>query len=305
MSAERILVVGGGIAGQAVCEELRQRDADVPLTLVCGEPAAPYDRVRLRTCSPASERRRAAAAPGRVVRGPRASSCAPARASTALDPDAGAATLDDGARAALRHAPCSCTGSDPLLPPLPGIDLPGVHAFRDPGGLRGDRRRAPAARARRGRSAAGCSASRRRAGSPAHGCRDRRAPRRPADGAPARRGRRRAAAAGDRGARRRGAAGGADRRRSPATARSTALRFADGDGAAADLVVVSIGIRAARRARARRGARRRARRSSSTTRCVTLAPARPRGRRVRPAPRHRATGSSRRSTSRRRSRRRR
>ena len=33
-----ILVVGGGIAGQAVCEAVRARDPHVPLTLVCGEP---------------------------------------------------------------------------------------------------------------------------------------------------------------------------------------------------------------------------------------------------------------------------
>src|SRR2546421_11391487 len=42
-----IVVVGGGIAGQAVCEALRERDPDVPITLVCGEPRLPYDRVRL------------------------------------------------------------------------------------------------------------------------------------------------------------------------------------------------------------------------------------------------------------------
>jgi hypothetical protein len=42
-----IVIVGGAIAGQAVCEALRERDPGVAITLVCGEPAAPYDRVRL------------------------------------------------------------------------------------------------------------------------------------------------------------------------------------------------------------------------------------------------------------------
>ncbi|MEA2244432.1 MAG: nitrite reductase large subunit, partial [Solirubrobacteraceae bacterium] len=42
-----VVIVGGGIAGQAVCEELRQRDAQIPIALVCAEPSAPYDRVRL------------------------------------------------------------------------------------------------------------------------------------------------------------------------------------------------------------------------------------------------------------------
>src|ERR1044072_9934748 len=42
-----VVIVGGGIPGQAVCEALRERDPDVGITLVCGEPSAPYDRVRL------------------------------------------------------------------------------------------------------------------------------------------------------------------------------------------------------------------------------------------------------------------
>src|SRR5437868_2501082 len=45
--SEPVLVIGGGIAGQAVCEELRSRDGDVPITLLCGEPRLPYDRVVL------------------------------------------------------------------------------------------------------------------------------------------------------------------------------------------------------------------------------------------------------------------
>lgn len=42
-----IAIVGGGIAGQALCEALRRRDPDLAITLVCGEPCLPYDRVRL------------------------------------------------------------------------------------------------------------------------------------------------------------------------------------------------------------------------------------------------------------------
>src|SRR5947209_7372114 len=39
----RVLVIGGGIAGQAVCEHLGGRAGQI--TLVCGEPSLPYDRV--------------------------------------------------------------------------------------------------------------------------------------------------------------------------------------------------------------------------------------------------------------------
>ena len=45
--SDSVVIVGGGIAGQAVCEALRDRDPDVAITLVCGETSAPYDRVRL------------------------------------------------------------------------------------------------------------------------------------------------------------------------------------------------------------------------------------------------------------------
>ena len=45
--SDSVVIVGGGIAGQAVCEALRERDPDAAITLVCGETSAPYDRVRL------------------------------------------------------------------------------------------------------------------------------------------------------------------------------------------------------------------------------------------------------------------
>jgi nitrite reductase (NADH) large subunit len=130
-AAGRIVVVGGGIAGQAVVEEVRRRDAEVPLTLVCGEHAAPYDRVRL------SHLLAGEAASGELRLRPdswyedRGVELLLGRTVTALDHAAGAAALDDGGALAFEHAVLA-TGSDALLPPLPGIDLPGVHAFRDP-----------------------------------------------------------------------------------------------------------------------------------------------------------------------------
>src|SRR4029079_1889483 len=44
-----VLVVGGGIAGQAVVEAIRDHDALAPVTLACAEPRLPYDRVALST----------------------------------------------------------------------------------------------------------------------------------------------------------------------------------------------------------------------------------------------------------------
>jgi nitrite reductase [NAD(P)H] large subunit len=126
-----ILVIGGGIAGQAVCEEVRRRDPDIPLALVCGEDAAPYDRVRLSHLLAGEDdvdalrlrpdewyaNRRVELLLGRRV--------------VELDATAGCAALDDGTEVEFARA-ALCTGSDPLLPPLPGIALAGVHAFRTP-----------------------------------------------------------------------------------------------------------------------------------------------------------------------------
>jgi nitrite reductase (NADH) large subunit len=126
-----VVVVGGGIAGLAVCEALRERDGDVPITLVCAEPRLPYDRVRLSEIlvsgAPAETlqlRPREwfddhAVTPllGRRVAHVRASD-------HAID-------LDDGTALPYTQLVLA-TGSSALLPPIPGIDLDHVHAFRGP-----------------------------------------------------------------------------------------------------------------------------------------------------------------------------
>jgi 3-phenylpropionate/trans-cinnamate dioxygenase ferredoxin reductase component len=44
MNADRIVVVGGGIAGAAAIAELRRHGHDGPLTLISSESHAPYER---------------------------------------------------------------------------------------------------------------------------------------------------------------------------------------------------------------------------------------------------------------------
>jgi nitrite reductase (NADH) large subunit len=123
----RVLIVGGGIAGQAVCEQLAPR---AQVTLACGEPRLPYDRVSL----------------GRLLAGetPDALQLRPedwysdrgvdVRLGTwiaALEPDAGTALTADEE---LLHYDrvVLCTGSDALVPPMEGADSPGVCVFRGP-----------------------------------------------------------------------------------------------------------------------------------------------------------------------------
>ena len=43
----RIAIVGGGIAGQSLCEALLDADPDTQITMICAEEHLPYDRVRL------------------------------------------------------------------------------------------------------------------------------------------------------------------------------------------------------------------------------------------------------------------
>ncbi|MGI8410968.1 MAG: nitrite reductase large subunit NirB [Solirubrobacteraceae bacterium] len=129
-----IVVVGGGIAGQALCEALRERDPEQPITLVCGEPRLPYDRVRLSEI---------------LVSGHDADSLALRPSEWFEDHDvrvelgcrvSGLAEGSNGTRALAcsngRSIPFDqlalATGSQPLMPPLPGIELAGVHPFRGP-----------------------------------------------------------------------------------------------------------------------------------------------------------------------------
>jgi nitrite reductase (NADH) large subunit len=130
MSVSGIVVVGGGIAGQAVCEAVRERDPDVAITLLCGEPHLPYDRVRLSELlvsgdDPASLQLRPEEwYEDRGIR------VVLSRFATRVDAS-GVVELD-GAELLPFAQLVLATGSQPLLPPLPGIDLPGVWAFRGP-----------------------------------------------------------------------------------------------------------------------------------------------------------------------------
>jgi nitrite reductase (NADH) large subunit len=131
MSSNGIAVIGGGIAAQALCEEVRARDPEVPLTMICGESCLPYDRVRLSEILVSGEE-------------PEALALRPAE----WFEDNGVRTLlghrVERIDAAFRRLSLGggeeveydrlvlATGSQPLMPPLPGIDLSGVIPFRDP-----------------------------------------------------------------------------------------------------------------------------------------------------------------------------
>jgi nitrite reductase (NADH) large subunit len=228
-----VVVVGGGIAGQAVCEALRAHDSDTPVTLVCAEPRLPYDRVRLSEIlvSGASARTLALRPPEwfedhrvDVLTGRRVA---------VVRADERVVELDD-ATALPYGTLVLATGSNALLPPIPGIDLGHVRPFRDPDDC--DAIRDAAARARHaaviGGGLLGLEAAR---GIAAQGCpvtvvhlMDRLMERQLDRGSAALL---RAALDVE-----------VQLERQTTEITSDALRFADGDELAADLVVVSIGI---------------------------------------------------------------
>jgi len=130
-SGEPIVVVGGGIAGQTLCEMLRERDPHVPIVLVAAEEHPPYDRVnlaellvgdgglealRLRPDEWYADQRIELRLGNRVE---------------SLDTIARHVELEDGSGMTYR-ALAIATGSQPLMPPIPGIDIGGVLPYRYP-----------------------------------------------------------------------------------------------------------------------------------------------------------------------------
>jgi nitrite reductase [NAD(P)H] large subunit len=126
-----VVVIGGGIAGQSVCERVRARDAEVPIALVCKEAEAPYDRVALSHLLAGETARDDLRLRPQAWYADHGVELRLGAAVQRLDPGGGVCTLAGGETLAFDRA-VLCTGSDPLLPPLQGIDLAGVFAFRTP-----------------------------------------------------------------------------------------------------------------------------------------------------------------------------
>jgi nitrite reductase (NADH) large subunit len=126
-----IAIVGGGIAGQALCEALRERDPEVPITLVCGEERLPYDRVRLSELLVSGENPAALELRPEEWYADRGVTVLVGRRVERIDPDGRTLELDGGERLAFGRLALA-TGSQPLMPPIEGIQLPGVIPFRGP-----------------------------------------------------------------------------------------------------------------------------------------------------------------------------
>ncbi len=126
-----ILIIGGGIAAQSLAEALRERDTTARITMICEEPRLPWDRVSLShllvdgddvsdlQLRPASwyEDHDVDVRIGQKV--------------VFLDTARNLVRLDDDSEMSYDRCVLA-TGSEALMPPIPGIDQKGVVAFRSP-----------------------------------------------------------------------------------------------------------------------------------------------------------------------------
>jgi NADPH-dependent 2,4-dienoyl-CoA reductase/sulfur reductase-like enzyme len=130
VGSDRIVIVGGGPAGLSVARGYRAAGGRAPVVILGAEPHAPYRRPPLTK---------------EFLRGRIASDELPieddawfrrhdvelrtATPVAALRPGDREVDLADGG--ALAYGECVlCTGSEPVRPPLDGVDLPGVHVIR-------------------------------------------------------------------------------------------------------------------------------------------------------------------------------
>lgn len=152
----RLVVVGNGMAGSRLVSEVRARDKNVKITVFGAEAWQPYNRVLLSnvvagTSSP--DQVRLLDSRWYADHGVTARLGVPV---TAIDRDCQTVIAADGTREPY-DVLVLATGSEPIVPPIPGVER--ATAFRTLDDCERIRRppRAPAARSW---SAAGCSASR-------------------------------------------------------------------------------------------------------------------------------------------------
>ncbi|MGZ6640921.1 MAG: NAD(P)/FAD-dependent oxidoreductase [Solirubrobacteraceae bacterium] len=125
-----IVIVGGGPAGLATARAYRQAGGAAPVTLVCGEHHLPYRRPPLT-----KELLRGELAVGELQIEPAAFFAEhdiAVRGGThalAIDRDARRVRLDDGDELDYEGLVLA-TGSEPVRPPVPGADGPGIHVLR-------------------------------------------------------------------------------------------------------------------------------------------------------------------------------
>ena len=129
-AAPRTLIVGGGMAGLAMVEQLLAHGAPGrSLTIVGAEPELPYDRIRLSQALAGEAAPDALALRSAAWFGERGVDLRSGASVAMLDAEERRAELSDGTTVEFDRFVLA-TGSLPALPPVAGLDRHGVHAFR-------------------------------------------------------------------------------------------------------------------------------------------------------------------------------
>ena len=152
---QELVVVGNGMVGQRLVEEVRRRDRDRQwrITVLGDESRAAYDRVNLSTYFDGADATSLSVVAGGFYDDP---SCVLHLDQRVAGVDRAARTVTtDGGRTLGYDALVLATGSYPFVPPVPGRDLPGCFVYRTLDDLDAIRAAAERAHARgRGRRSA-------------------------------------------------------------------------------------------------------------------------------------------------------
>jgi 3-phenylpropionate/trans-cinnamate dioxygenase ferredoxin reductase component len=126
----RYVLIGGGLASATAAEHIRKRDTSGEVTIVAAEKHLPYHRPPLSKeyLRGEAEVKDTLVQPEEWYREQKIEVLQGTRATT-LDTQAKSITLDNGRTLGYDRA-LIATGAEPNRPPIPGLDLPGVHLLR-------------------------------------------------------------------------------------------------------------------------------------------------------------------------------
>ena len=121
------IIIGAGPAGVIAAETLRKCDPDADITIIGDEPEPPYSRMAIPyyLIDNVDETGTYLRDPNSISRSRTSRSCS--SASTRSIPPAKSVTLADGSTRSYDKL-LIATGSHPVSPPIPGLDLPQVHS---------------------------------------------------------------------------------------------------------------------------------------------------------------------------------
>lgn len=130
-SKERLVLVGNGMAGMRTIEEVLKRDSDrYAITVIGAEPHTNYNRIMLSSVLAGEKKLEEIVLHPPEFYERNNIKLIVGDAVTNIDAIAKTVTTASGLTAEYDRL-ILATGSKPLVPPLPGLDLPGVCAFRD------------------------------------------------------------------------------------------------------------------------------------------------------------------------------